>query len=274
MKRIPHAQNVAKALRSVRLAAHKALKGMNQLASQRMAKGDYTGAEALASKAKEIIQFQAEVDVLRKRWREVCGAGDRASKKSVTPLWTYYQPILKAIVHVGGEARRADLEAQVHRLMAEGLHPADREPMARGNERWQIMVRRSRKALVAERLDRGPDRPLVADHRRRPTGSGETRHWENIRSLGKTQSTLSKLRQHRRTAELLLARWIALEPALRKAWRTAFSIGHLLLPAGSVAVIDPTYSWPLSCGASRAQPLRQPGPASPRFAAGCAAARQ
>jgi Mrr N-terminal domain len=150
VKRIPHAQNVAKALRSVRLATQKALKGMNQLASQRMAKGDYTGAEVLANKAKEIMQFQTEVDVVQKRWREVCGSGDRGSKKSVTPLWTYYQPILKAIVHVGGEARRMDLEAQVHRLMAERLHPADREAMARGNERWQIMVRRSRKALVAE----------------------------------------------------------------------------------------------------------------------------
>jgi hypothetical protein len=43
-----------------------------------------------------------------------------------------------------------DLEAQVHRLMADRLHPADRESMARGSERWQIMVRRSRKALVTE----------------------------------------------------------------------------------------------------------------------------
>jgi hypothetical protein len=65
---------------------------MNQSASQRMAKGDYSGAEGLASKAKEIMQFQAEVDVVRKRWREVCGSGDRGSKKSVTPLWNYYQP--------------------------------------------------------------------------------------------------------------------------------------------------------------------------------------
>jgi hypothetical protein len=40
-----------------------------------------------------------------------------------------------------------------------------------------------------------------------------------------------------------------------------------------VAVIGPTYRWPLSWGASRAQPLRQPGLTSPRFAAGCAVAR-
>jgi hypothetical protein len=150
VKRIPHAQGVAKALRSVRVAAQKALKGLNQAASQRMSKGDYSAAEGLAAKGKEIRQFQAEVEVVHKRWREVCGAGGRGSKKSVTPLWAYYQPILKAIVHLGGECRRTDLEAHVDRLMAESLQAGDREVMARGSERWQIMVRRSRKALVAE----------------------------------------------------------------------------------------------------------------------------
>jgi hypothetical protein len=141
---------VAKALRSVSVAAQKALKGLNQAASQRMSKGDYTAAEALATKGKEIRQFQADVEVVRKRWREVCSAGGRGSKKSVTPLWAYYQPILKAIVHVGGECRRTVLETQVDRLMAASLQPGDREAMARGSERWQVMVRRSRKALVAE----------------------------------------------------------------------------------------------------------------------------
>jgi hypothetical protein len=148
--KIPHAGGVAKAIRSVRVAAQKALRGLNQAASQRMSKGDYAAAEALATKGKEIRQFQAEVEVVRKRWSELCGAGGGGPKKSVTPLWAYYQPILKALVHVGGECRRTDLEAQVDRLMAESLQPGDREAMARGSERWRIMVRRSRKALVAE----------------------------------------------------------------------------------------------------------------------------
>ena len=34
--------------------------------------------------------------------------------------------------------------------MAESLQAGDREAMARGTERWQIMVRRSRKSLAAE----------------------------------------------------------------------------------------------------------------------------
>ena len=81
MKRVPHAQGVDKALRSVRLAAEKALKGLNQAAGQQT-KGDYTAAEALAAKGKEIRQFLAEVEAVRKRWREVRGAaaGARGSR--------------------------------------------------------------------------------------------------------------------------------------------------------------------------------------------------
>lgn len=150
MKRIPHARGVAKALRSVRAAAQKSLKGLNQAASQRMAKGDYTTAETLAAKGKEIRQFQSEIEALRKRWREVSGAGNRAAKESATPLWVYYQPILQGLVQAGGECRRAELEAQVERLMAASLQPGDRGAMARGRERWRVMVRRARRALVAE----------------------------------------------------------------------------------------------------------------------------
>jgi len=82
VKRVPHAQGVDKALRSVRLAAEKALKGLNQAAGQQMSKGDYTAAEALAAKGKEIRQFLAEVEAVRKRWREVRGAaaGARGSR--------------------------------------------------------------------------------------------------------------------------------------------------------------------------------------------------
>jgi hypothetical protein len=60
--RIPHAKVVAKAIRSVRSAIQKSLEGVNQLAGQRMAKGDYPNAELLIAKAKELRQFQSEVD--------------------------------------------------------------------------------------------------------------------------------------------------------------------------------------------------------------------
>ena len=150
MKRIPHARGVAQALRSVRTAAQRSLKGLNQAASQRMAKGDYATAEELAAKGKEIRQFQAEVDELRKRWRAVCGGGSRGAKKSATPLWSYYQPILQALVQAGGECRGADVEARVERSMSASLQAADRDIMAGSRERWRVMVKRARRPLIAE----------------------------------------------------------------------------------------------------------------------------
>src|SRR5262245_42537823 len=149
MKRVPHAQNVRQAIRSVQVAAQRSLKGLNQVASQCMSKGDYATAETLAAKGKEIRQFQTEVDALRKRWREVCGSGG-GNTKSATPLWAYYQPILRALKAVGGESRRATLEAEVERVMGSTLLPGDQLGMARGRERWRVMVQRARKHLVGE----------------------------------------------------------------------------------------------------------------------------
>ncbi len=115
-----------------------------------MAKGDYATAEMLAAKGKEIRGFQSEIEVLRKRWREVCGGGDRAAKKTTTPLWQYYQPILQALVQAGGECRRSDIEPKVEQLISTSLQAGDHSAMGRGRERWQVMIRRARKSLVAE----------------------------------------------------------------------------------------------------------------------------
>lgn len=151
MKRIPDSRAVDKALRSARSAVKQALKGLNQAAAQRMGKGDYSAAEALAAKGREMQQFRAEVDALSNRWRELRQWEGRSdSKKTVTPLWAYYQPVLKALVEAGGEARGVELEPSVERLMNGLLQPGDREPLGRATVRWQVMIRRARKHLIAE----------------------------------------------------------------------------------------------------------------------------
>jgi hypothetical protein len=149
VKRIPHARDVRKALRSVRAAAQQSLAALNEVAGQRMTKGDYLAAEELAAMGKVIRQFQSEADALRERWREICGGG-AAARKSVTPLWAFYQPILEALMGLGGESPRAEIETQVERLIAPSLMPGDRTPMARGRERWRVMIQRARKPLASE----------------------------------------------------------------------------------------------------------------------------
>ena len=152
MKRVPHAREVDQAIRSVRAEVKQALKGVNAAAAQVMAKGDYASAEALVAKGREIQDFHSQVDKLHSRWREVRGTGSGSGNESKdkTPLWSYYQPILMALVELGGEARRQEFESEVERIMTPALKPGDRDVMARGQLRWQVMIRRARKQLVTE----------------------------------------------------------------------------------------------------------------------------
>jgi len=154
MMRIPEARAVAVALRAVRAAVKRSLKELNQAAAQRMAKGDYAAAEALVARGKGIQEFEAEIDVLRRRWKELRGPrhdGKPTERKATTPLWRYYQPILKGIAETGGESRRVDIESAVERQLGADFMPGDLEPVGtRQVERWRIMIRRARRPLVAE----------------------------------------------------------------------------------------------------------------------------
>ena len=150
MTRIPQTKGVTKAIRQVRDAAQRSLKALNQAASQRMKKGDYAAAEALAAKGKEIKIFFSEIDSLRKRWTEISGAQNREQTGAQTPLWVYYQPVLQAIVQNGGECLRTAVEDSVARIMKGTFQAKDNETLSRGRERWRVKVRRARKHLVQE----------------------------------------------------------------------------------------------------------------------------
>lgn len=116
-----------------------------------MAKGDYVAAQELATKGTQVREFQSEADRLRTRWSELCKARGEVAEKLITPLWLYYEPILRALVSLGGQARRSDLEEQVKRTMAGSFQPGDLTPLSRGRERWRVMVQRARRPLLAER---------------------------------------------------------------------------------------------------------------------------
>ena len=151
--KIPHGPGVARALRNARTATTKALTGLNRVAGQRMAKGDYSSAEALAAKGREIAQFDQQLKDLLATWRTLSGrraTGGRSSAGEVTPLWGYYQSILKAIVEAGGECHRDAIEAAFEGSAGGFLQPGDRVPMSGGRTRWKVMIRRARKHLRSE----------------------------------------------------------------------------------------------------------------------------
>jgi hypothetical protein len=151
VSRVPHSQQVNAAIRAVRAAIRRSLKGVNQRAAQRMSRGDYPAAEALVSKAREIQQFDVEIAELRPRWRQiVTGGSARAGKNPTTPVWKYYQHVLRAIAAAGGSLALTDIEEAVGKSMAGTFQPGDISAGPRGKERWRVMVQRSRKHLVAE----------------------------------------------------------------------------------------------------------------------------
>lgn len=115
-----------------------------------MARGAYSEAEALIARGREIKQFDLDVEGVRKRWRELRGVGGAKGKKTRTPQWVYYQPILRALINADGECRTPELESAVGELLASDLPAADREPAAGGRERWRVMIRRARRHLVSE----------------------------------------------------------------------------------------------------------------------------
>jgi len=151
MSKIPDAQKVAQALKSTDKAIKSSIRTLNQHAAQLMARGNYGGAEDLMAKGREIQSFRTEFDALRKRWGEVRGKGkDGPIKNTHTPLWAYYQPILQALVGLGGEARRQEIEPQVEQLMKGSFQPGDIEPLSRGRFKWQAMIRKAYRPLVKE----------------------------------------------------------------------------------------------------------------------------
>jgi hypothetical protein len=150
MSSIPNSRGVNQSIEALRGSVRKAIKGVNQKAGAKMAKGDYAAAETLAGRGRELQQFFLEVDTLRKRWREVRSGRKTGQKKNLTPLWGFYQPILKALHQLGGEATAAEIEPAVERIMESMLLPGDRARLSGGRERWKVVIRWTRKHLVEE----------------------------------------------------------------------------------------------------------------------------
>jgi len=152
MKKLPHDAEVQRALRAAKAAVRKALKGANQVAGQVLARGRYEEAQALAERARRVQEFEKELDGLRRRWKEAKQGArpPKAEREARTPLWAYYQPVLRALAEAGGECSRRDLEPRVERILGAEMKPGDRKTMAQGRQLWQVMILRARKQLVSE----------------------------------------------------------------------------------------------------------------------------
>ena len=176
---IPRAGEVDKAIKAVQQKVKAAQTALNQNAAKQMSRSKYSVAEAMIGKGREIEAFLKDVQALRQRWRGLRGRGEAAEKNSKTPLWGYYQPVLQAIVQLEGSAKRRDLTPVVEEIMGGSFKEGDLDEMAGGWIRWQVMIRRTRKALVEQGwLEEYPASPWVItpEGRKAAESSAENSH--------------------------------------------------------------------------------------------------
>jgi hypothetical protein len=152
MAQVPRNQEVTRAIRSLARQTRLATKEANQMAAKRLARGDYAGAQSLINVAQAISAFGNEVLGLNSRWREVrsTGKGPKKGKDSQTPLWEFYRPILQALVALGGETTRKEIDEKLEETLPSMLKEGDFVKNAHGVPRWKRMVRQARKHMINE----------------------------------------------------------------------------------------------------------------------------
>lgn len=152
MAKIKRANEVTKAIRTVSREVKLAIKEVNEAAANQLARGHYEGAQELIDVAKAMSEFATDLTGLQSKWRELRGSKQRAKneKPEQTPLWEFYRPILKALLALGGEGARKEIEAKLEGQVDGWLKAGDFAKNSRGIPRWKTMIRRARKPMIAE----------------------------------------------------------------------------------------------------------------------------
>lgn len=180
---IPRRREIRKAFKRTEREISLSLRALNIKAGNFAARGDYDRTQATMELAKRVQVFVEELEVFQKRFGQL-GRGEVAAspaRKQVHPQWAYYLPIVQCLVELGGEADRGKLEEEFSRRCAGWLLPADLQPMANGNLRWEIMIRRAKKHMVAEGLISTPNTRIW-----RITSSGRKAAQEQLINTGAT----------------------------------------------------------------------------------------
>jgi len=128
------------------------LKEMNGRASKFMARGDYVRAQQILEQAKQVQHFSDELREFQKRLGQLGGSGTglKPPKNEGHAEWEYYQPLLQCLSDINGDARREQIERLFEQRFTSWLKPGDLVPMGRGEPRWKVMLKRSKKHLIAE----------------------------------------------------------------------------------------------------------------------------
>jgi restriction system protein len=143
---------------------------INKVGSRSFEERDYYSALDALDRANQITAFRDKVVSLRKEWETLAaaqGANEReeinhAERRNLgrlqrgvrTPEAAFYQPILKALVGLGGSAKIGDVLARLEPMMKEVLTDVDYEPLSYDTEmlRWRNTAQWVRYSMVKEGL--------------------------------------------------------------------------------------------------------------------------
>jgi len=159
--RVLRSFEVSSSLKALLKQVDAVLKRTNEQAANLVRRGDYADAEGWVRVGTLLGEFRKKTLAFREEWKVLCreatgkglpiaGKPGKKTRQSTTPVWEFYQPILKALVQIGGEARRPDVEPLVFQLMGSRLMPGDLEMAGGERPHWQNSIRRARKPLIKE----------------------------------------------------------------------------------------------------------------------------
>lgn len=152
MARVPRSREVLKSIRNVSKEVKLAIKGVNQLASAKLGKGNYLAAQHLIETAKRMAEFQGQVKALASNWRGLASVSQPSGTDSLdsTKLWEYYKPILRCLIELGGKANKKQIIERFQTEFGSILKDGDLATNGRGIPKWQRMIHKARKPMLEE----------------------------------------------------------------------------------------------------------------------------
>ena len=149
---LPRSGAIRKAFKATIREIKLALKEVNGRAGKYMARGDYARAQGTMEQAKQVQQFADDLRAFQKRLGQLRsgGAGPTTPKNERHTQWEYYQPLLQCLIDFNGDATRDQLEKVFEQRFSSWLKLGDQVALPRGEPRWKVMIKRSKKHLVGE----------------------------------------------------------------------------------------------------------------------------
>ena len=144
-------QRVVKRLGTVR-------KRINASAAKEMKADDYETAQKWMEMGRSVADFGERLEAFMAEWKRLVKAtrivarargpkGNRRvtakAKPKRTPVWKYYEPVVKALIARGGSASLAELMETVNRDFSSTLTELDFAATAGDTPRWQIALKQA-----------------------------------------------------------------------------------------------------------------------------------